>query len=204
MNRLLTIPRLCGAIPLVTGSAVFCLWLVTGWDWLCLAGYFTILGGFVLFAAGAGALVRYHFLSARTPGCSPRSVLRRTLGAWILLLGNFPAAAAFVMGFVVLVTRCVVIVHNGSDAPLTEARLVGGGCNVVLGDVPAHGETRRTFWIQSEGTLELRGTLRRAKVSHEVGYVTAGLGERFEVTIAPEGGVSVRYLDSPWPGRGKD
>ena len=87
----------CGAIPLIVGVSIFLLWLVTRWDWLMLAGVFTIYGGIGLFLIGSVALANYFRLGWRTPELLRRSLWRSTLGCAGLLLSNFVVAAAIIV-----------------------------------------------------------------------------------------------------------
>ena len=68
MNRVYRVALICGAAPLLIGVSIFILWLITRWDWLMMAGIFTLYGGVAIFVVGVLALARFCWLAFRTPG----------------------------------------------------------------------------------------------------------------------------------------
>jgi hypothetical protein len=95
---------LCGACPLVTGVAIFLLWLVTRWDLLMVIGMLVIPAGFLSFLAGSGALSGYLSEARRASELSRRTARRRALGAGLLLLVNFPAAYGIILAVSAILT----------------------------------------------------------------------------------------------------
>jgi hypothetical protein len=85
MSPTMRIGTICGLVPLTVGTAVFAGFLVTQDSWLALPGYFTMVGGLVLFAVGVVLAV----VSARH-----RGDWKRFFAALGIMLVNFPAAAA--------------------------------------------------------------------------------------------------------------
>ncbi len=96
MNRAYRNALLCGACPLVVGVTIFLLWLVTGWDWLMLAGLCTIFVGVLAFLTGAFSLAIYFYFGWQTPGFPRRKLWLSTLGCAGLLLSNFVVAGAII------------------------------------------------------------------------------------------------------------
>lgn len=186
----LRLALLAGAAPLVAGTVLFAAWLVTRDDMLEEAGILTIFGGFFAFALGLAACA-VHDAAARRAG-RPRRRARRF--ALVLLLANFPVAAAFVATGFGIETCYTVIVRNESTRPLEAARLVGGGCDETLGTVPP-GETRRAWlWPGGEDSLELRARWNGVERIEVVeGYLTGG--GYATVTIAPDGEMRVVHLE---------
>src|SRR5437773_2930664 len=110
MNRAYRVAVICGALPLVVGVSIFLLWLITGWDWLMMAGIFTLYGGVAIFVIGAVALARFCWLACRTPEQPRRRLWPSTLGCATLLLSNFAVAGGFTATVIVIETRYTVIV----------------------------------------------------------------------------------------------
>ena len=48
----------CGLIPLITGTSIFLLWLLTRWDWLYGLARSPLLREFFSFSSGSPALLR--------------------------------------------------------------------------------------------------------------------------------------------------
>src|SRR5262245_26684301 len=73
-----TCALILGLTPLIFGTAVFCLWLLTGRRWLVVTGIFTILIGTVLVLGGIVLLVAYVLNQRRLPGISRPHLYRRS------------------------------------------------------------------------------------------------------------------------------
>ncbi|HEX5138280.1 MAG TPA: hypothetical protein VFY93_14995 [Planctomycetota bacterium] len=182
----------CGLLPLVVGTSIFLLWVVTRWEWLMGAGLFALFFGLALFAVGVLALARYCWVALRMPEPPPRPWLKAALAA-ILLLSNFPAAGTIIWKVDDLCSRYTVVVRNGTGAAIEDVRVSGGGCEAVFGAIAPGDEVRRSFLIQCDGTLEIRAQgLARQPIS---GYVTNGLGGHTTVTVHPDGTVTAEDRD---------
>ena len=183
---------ICGATPLLGGVLIFLLWLVTRWDWLMMAGLFTVFGGVVIFLIGAIALTRFCWLAFHTPDLPRHRLWFSALCCAGLLLSNFPVAGAIIATVVMIKTRYTVTVHNASQQPLYDVRVSGGGCEANLGTIPPIAIVRRSFWIQHDGQLELHAV--SGSTTHDKtidGYVTNGMGGDATVTAKPDGTISV-------------
>ncbi|MFI5458362.1 MAG: hypothetical protein ACHRXM_23275 [Isosphaerales bacterium] len=192
MNRAYRVALICGAVPLVFGVSIFLLWLITHWDWLMMAGIFTLYSGLVIFAVGVIALARFHWLALRTPDVLRRRLRLATLVCAGLLLANLLIAGAIIATVVATQTAYTVAVHNTSPQPLDRVRVFGGGCDASFGSIPPQNVARRSFWIQHDGELEFQavsGTTSYAKTID--GYVTNSVGGHTTVTINPDGTISV-------------
>ena len=120
----------CGLVPLLAGTAVFLLWLLTDWMPLMLAGYVTILGGTAIVLAGLVFLGMYAIQAPRLLPPAPRFGLS-TLAVAALLLVNFPLAALYTWGAIYKFTLYTVTVTNAGartpDHVIITARGVHGG-----------------------------------------------------------------------------
>ena len=193
MNRVYRVALICGAAPLLIGVSIFILWLITRWDWLMMAGIFTLYGGVAIFVVGVLALARFCWLAFRTPSFPRRRLwLSASVCAGLLLL-NFPVAGGIAAAAISIETCYTVVVHNDLQQPLESVRVFGGGSDEYLGSIPPGGTVRESFWIQHDGELEFRalnGTTSYTKMID--GYVTNGMGGHTIVTINPDGTISVR------------
>lgn len=192
MNRAYRIALICGALPLLVGVSLFLLWLIARWDWLMIAGIFTLYGGVAIFFIGAIALARFCWLAFRSPELPRRRLWLSTLGCAALLLSNFAVAGGITASVIAIETRYTVIVHNTSQQPLSGVRVFGGGCEADFGTIPPGGVVRRSFWIQHDGELEFRAVSGATTHSKTIdGYVTNNMGGHTTVTINPDGTISV-------------
>lgn len=193
MNRAYRIALTCGATPLLIGASIFILWLITRWNWLMMAGIFTLYGGVAVVLAGVLALARFCWLAFRTPSYPRRRLWLSTSVCASLLLLNFPVAGGIAAAAISIETRYTVVVHSTLRQPLESVRVFGGGSDEYLGSIPPGSTVRQSFWIQNDGKLEFRarsGTTSHAKTID--GYVTNGMGGHTIVTINPDGTISVR------------
>jgi hypothetical protein len=85
---------ICGLAPLAIGIGIVATWWVTRWDWLAIAGLFTILGGTLLVIAGALLLIGYLVLAFRH-GDRWQAALRAVVAAFVLM-APFPTALAII------------------------------------------------------------------------------------------------------------
>lgn len=192
MNRAYRVALICGALPLLVGVLIFLVWLITRWDWLMMAGIFTLYGGVAVFFIGAIALVRFFWLAVRTPELPRRGLWLSTLGCAALLLSNFAVAGGITASVIAIETRYTVVVHNTSRQPLSGVRVFGGGCEADFGTIPPGGIVRRSFWIQHDGELEFRAVSGATTHSESIdGYVTNSMGGYTTVTINPDDTISV-------------
>lgn len=156
---------LCGAIPLIAGVSIFLLWLATGWDWLVSAGVLTICFGIALVMVGFLSLSVYTWRGPGEANASRGNFVWKTLACAILLVANFPAAAAIVVGVLTIETCYAVWIHNDTGAALVGVRLQGGGCDVTVGSIPDGEVVGKWLWFDHDGRLEMRATLRGSEVS---------------------------------------
>ena len=192
MNRTYRIALICGATPLFIGVSIFLLWLVTRWNWLMMAGLYTIYGGVPIFLIGVVALTRFCWLASRTPDLPRRRLRISVICCAGLLLSNFPVAAAIVVGAVMIDTRYIVTVHNASSQPLDDVRVSGGGCEVDFGTISPGATLRRSFWVQCDGELDFCASSGSVRYNKTIdGYVTNGMGGNTSVIVGPQGTISV-------------
>lgn len=190
MNRWFKAAIACALLPMATGVAIFALWLAVRWEWLMVAGLFTIFGGCVFFLAGCGCLAMYcRTASDVTP--QKQAVASTIIGAAILL-SNFPIAAGIVVAAELMYTCYSVVIDNESGKPLDRARLCGGGVCRDIGVIPAGDKSRASLWFQGDGRVEFHATCGDAPILQTVDeYVTGYMGGHAVVTVHRDRTVSV-------------
>lgn len=184
---------LCGALPLVAGTSIFALWVVTRSELLMAAGALLLFVGLALFAVGVVALGRYCWLALRMSEPPPRFWPATALAA-ALLLSNFPAAGLILLKVADLESRYTVVVRNESQDPLEGVHVAGGErVYAAFGSIPTGQTMTRSFRIRHEGALELHAGGGTTTID---GYVSADEEATAFVTIGPGGGVSVTFGSS--------
>ena len=179
----------CGLLPLITGISIFVLWLITGWLWLEVAGFFTILGGTALVIIGMGALGYFCREANRESRMSCR---RLWFSRWAAprLFSNFPVAAEIIATVNAIEKMYTVVIHNTSRGRLS--KFVGGGCDKSLGTISAGADARCSLSLQCDGKLEFRAISGTATHSEIIqAHVAHGTGGQAVVTVAPDGTISV-------------
>jgi hypothetical protein len=104
----------------------------------------------------------------------------------------FCGATPLLLGCSIFIAYTVVVV-NGSELPLDEVQVGGGGCDVLFGSIPPQGIIRRSFWIQHDGTLQFHAI--SGAIAYDLGdfggYVTDGQGGQRTVTVNSDGTIHV-------------
>ena len=174
----------CGALPLISGVAIFSLWFITRWPLLELAGMLTIMLGLAAFVAGCTMLLLYVRARLRAGVESPRRVLGRTALAGLLLLANFPAALACFEAAWFLQTQYTLVVTNAGTVTVNSFIVTGPGINHEFGPLPPRTSAKRRFHIATDGTLTFSMTVgQTASTGDLAGYITNGMGAETIVTI---------------------
>lgn len=188
----------CGLIPLITGTSIFLLWVLTRWDWLFVAGMLTIIAGVFVFLCGIACLTASRFdRPLGEVGGSRRETLRR-ITALLILLSNFPVAASIVVAVDTIRTRYVVTIVNHGSVPLDNVMVSGGGVEIYFGSVAPGAIAERWFNIRTDGKLVFRARRAGEDVDGTIeGYVTNGLGGDMEVTFNRDGSIEVRDKRPP-------
>ena len=189
---------LCGAAPLVVGTAIFLFWLLTGWEWLMMAGTVTIGCGVLCFLAGAVCLViESHRLSPAT-ALEDRHDRRRQRRGWLLLLVNFPVAFAILVAVIAIRMDYVVVLVNVDPVPIDRFVLVTPDGNIDLDRIPASGRVRVRPPKGLDGPLRFESSQNGVQSSGEIdSYMLQG----WTLTVTMSGGtpsVSKRKSGPPY------
>jgi len=180
----------CGAVPLLLGTSVFALWLVTRAEWLMAVGAFVLFGGLACFGVGVLALARFCWVGLRGGDPPPRFWATTTLCA-VVLLSNFPAAGLILRKVIAIETRYTVVVRNETAEPLVGVHVTGGGrVYAAFGEVAPGKSVTRAFRILDNGPLEIHSEGATSTID---GYVTRDESTFAMVTFGPDGTVSVHF-----------
>jgi hypothetical protein len=192
LNRAHGVATICGAMPLLLGTAIFVAWLVARWNWLMIAGAVVLYGGLAVVAAGVTSLALSCWMAFRTPGVPRRRVWASTLSCGGLLLANFLAAGGIIWVVIAIATRYTVVVHNSSQQRLDSVRVFGGGCDASYGFLPPGATARRSFWIRQDGVLVFRASSGEDALEQTIDdYVTTNSGGHVRITVKPDQTIAV-------------
>ena len=190
-NGCLRAARALALAPLGLGLGVFLLWRATDWDLLMVVGVCVIWFGVAATLLGA-VLLAVGWRQALRAGLPPRRVHLRAVVTAVLLLANYPAAAALFDAAWRDRTAYVVRLRNDSASPWSDLVLEGGGVRREVGALAPGASIKVRMWFEADGNLALRGTAAAGPTTTEVeGYVTRNLGARATVVLQPDGRVQV-------------
>ena len=192
-NRLLYVAYGCALLPMSVGTGAFVGWLATNSDFFAATGFFTILGGCLLFLVGCALVIGHAWrLWQMRDTTTRRQVLLASLGG-LLLISNFPLCGLYLS----LVDRTTVQVMNASSQPVTGVLLkTGTGESWPFGTIPPGAQvTRRLLPLSGKGGWTVTATQNGKLLSQlsDVGdddFPVIG-GGTAKVTINPDGTVDV-------------
>jgi len=173
-----------GAAPLVAGVTIIVLYWATEWQVLVVAGFITVLVGVISVLVGAGILFVF-WLRERRLGRYSRAALRlRIFLAALLLASNFPAAWACITAGAELDSRMTVMVTNKGTTRIDRFVLTAPGFTKELGPIPPGGKVKCIVHVTRQGPLNFTCGTGTITTSGTVdGYVTDGIGGRWDVTM---------------------
>jgi hypothetical protein len=194
MNKWLKTAIVLGTAPLVVATSIFLAWVAIRWTYLAAAGIITIYVGLVSVSVGLFCLAVVTVQTYRRQELPRRPLRRQLIVTLVILLLNFPAAAAFTYAAFLIETRYVVTVSNQSSSDVESFLVDGGGVHVELGPLRPGQSRSRGFYIQHDDGLSFSGSRSGVAFSGTLdGYVTINLGGHKNVVISPDGSVSVDH-----------
>ena len=111
----------CGLAPLISGAAVFLIWLVVRNGWLQIAGFIIFILGLVLFVVGIMSLLIYLYTARKN---KIEHYIKRSFVAGSILVVNFPVAALLMFAFFKIAYHQLIIV-NESEHYITKVEISG-------------------------------------------------------------------------------
>ncbi len=171
------------------GALVLCLWCLTEWSWLLLAGAATVV---VLHVVAVVSLVLLALDWCLTSRPRPRGAWLATPLVVALLVANYAGVFVAIDRIAFDLARYEVTLVNEAETAWPPSVLVGGG---VRGDVPAlaPGATvTLALHFTQEGSLVLHGVEANAVPLAIDVYVTRGLGGALRLVRARDGTVVVQ------------
>ena len=183
----------CGAIPLLTGSAIYWAWRFTRWEVWPRLGLLTVLIGTVFFVVGIIHLGRYWSRAHRRDADTNSRRDVRSLFVAALLIANFPIAGFYAISAVEHMSDYFVHVSNVSDQNIDSLTLVGPGIETKVGPIRSGEEKTITIRFTGEGPLHFQAQQGQELLQGELdGYVCGGLGGDTSLRLLPNGRFDVR------------
>ncbi|HEV7298787.1 MAG TPA: hypothetical protein VGN72_05430 [Tepidisphaeraceae bacterium] len=181
---------ICGLLPLITGT------LVAGLFTLHRHASFQVIGALTLFAGPFIVLVGlFALLMYVGSSYAPKNKWRRSLTPFLILLANFPAAAACLW----LVERTHVTIHNHSPQIIDMVVLTDPlGHTHRIGPIPPGTAERSWVRFMGEGSVTYRLVSQGQSPAGGVaiGFRTPGLilidAGHLTLTVSHDGSISVR------------
>jgi hypothetical protein len=200
---LLALAFFCGAVPLLTGTAIFILWCVTGWSGLEAAGLLNIVVGLAFFLAGGGFLVG-HFVEASWQRPFAWRPWVAGLAAGAVLVFNFPACWAIIDAVAriqdakwatdradALVRQSSLRVINTSPLPAESVRVTGVP-NGTLGAIPPGGGASLLFEPADDKPLTV--AVSHGGTSRDVSIPSPRRGGTVDVAVVIQGDGSLHVV----------
>jgi len=183
MSKMDRLALACGLLPLISGIAVFLLWIGSRWELLKLVGFFVILAGMLCILVGAIALI-VSLRQSLTLGYP----IKKNLPKWILIttiyLSNFLAAGGIIAFVLNIETRYTIRIINQSKQKLSSITISGGGCLINVPDLPADTTTTQYLYVKQDGSLTIKAKTDDSELEQVIeGYVTNGMGGSAKVTV---------------------
>lgn len=189
MTRWYRLSLICGFTPLILGIVTFISWVVTGADWLQLAGILNIILGLALFACGV-LFLGVYYLKARNQG--NKEYLKKTALSLAVLVANFPAAAAALYSASYIIGTSTVVVVNNTAHDITDLVLSEREIIYKYPDIRAKQEIEQKFHFMYEGEVNYRFILDGVVLEGIMfGYVSAGRGVDAVMVVSEDGGVKI-------------
>ena len=184
----LTVAIACGAIPLLTGTAIYWTWRVMRWEALPRLGLLTVLIGTVFFVVGIIHLGRYWSHAPRRDANANSWHGIRSLLVAALLIANFPIAGFYAISAVDHMSDYFLHIANISDQNIDSLTLVGPGVTTMIGPIRSGEETSVTLRFAGEGPLHFQTQLSQELLQGELdAYVCGGLGGETSLRLLPNG-----------------
>ncbi|MHC1766961.1 MAG: hypothetical protein AB9869_22105 [Verrucomicrobiia bacterium] len=153
----LTTAFVCGALPMILGTAVFVIWAVTSWGWWERAWMWLIGFAMVCLLVGSVAVAR-HLAQSQSGSASGAGSRRSAVFAGLLLFLNIPVGVLLMMLLVSVLTRYTVDVANDSDVPVESLVLTGPGVeSIEIGPVAPQQRTSKPLRFTGDGKLAYSG-----------------------------------------------
>lgn len=178
----------CGALPMILGTAVFVIWAVTRWEWWERAWMWLIGFAIICLLVGSVAIVR-HLAQSQSGSASGAGSRRCAVFAGLLLFLNIPAGVLLMMLLVSVLTRYTVDVVNDSDATVESLVLTGPGVeSLEIGPVAPQQRASKPLRFSGDGKLAYSGLYKgsiHTGILEASANPAAGGGKRLR--IMPEG-----------------
>jgi hypothetical protein len=188
-DRLLHVALICALLPTCSGTIAIVSWLATRAPVFQLIGFFTILGGCLLFVVGiiTWAAYLYRAWSIRLPINGKRLALAAL--AVIVLLGNFPLCALYTKWG----SLSRLKVQNNSGATVANIVLTKqSGNRTQLGSLAPGTSSSHWFDVGGSDWLTATASVGAATASDTVDSAGDMPGKDYTITFNADGTVTIR------------
>ena len=178
-----------GRTPLIIGTIIFFLWLVTHNDLLAFAGAITILIGFVSVILGVISLLIYLYKSKINSIKNSRIKIYK---AFTILLINFPLVLIFIMISSYIRSTFTITIDNQTNSTIKNIHLTEFKNVYNLPDVLANTKVSHNLHFKSEGQVDY--SIKVNRIEHTgilFGYITSGVHGDAHITITDLGKVLI-------------
>jgi hypothetical protein len=164
-----------GIAPTIFGTLVFAVWVITRNERLFPVGEQTINVGTVIVAIGGVLLVVFAVREWFAHYTRKRWIIRRLLWGGLVLLMNFPLAAAYIGITLYLMSFATVTVVNAGSKTVESFVVKGAGVNVEMGPIRPGGSVTRQYRIGQDSAVTFLGRKGERKLTGVIdGYQQAG------------------------------
>ena len=184
----------CGLAPLIAGMLILLGCITSEADIFIVAGLFNIFIGLVLFVIG---VISLGFYIKETKPFSANGKLKSVIIAMLLLLVNFPAAAACVYAVIYIKTSSLIQVDNQSAIPISDVRLEYGEHSMPLdkfnkNTIMPYSKYKKRLKFKREGSVNYSFYIEdQYQEGVLLGYVTPNFGSKATILISDKGEVDI-------------
>ncbi len=189
MNQFHKIALWCGLTPLAIGTVVYISWFILRYEWLMLAGMFTLFSGFALFGAGIICISIYFYKAKANslPGYKRKSIITTAI-----LLVNLPVAAVMLVLAYHEISSSNITIANVSKYTIKNLYLTDGLRRYYIDNIPAQDSRSRSILFEIEGEILYNYSINgKYHTGIIIGYVTSGMGATVVMTITESGSAEV-------------
>jgi hypothetical protein len=174
--------------PLTVGVSIFLLWWLTRSFIFESLGFYTILGGLISVSLAFITVIGYAIVALRAKESTVKVAIRAAIVLTVILI-NFPAALACLVGYDYTSSLYVLTVENKSSVTIQRVTVSGSCTTTNLGPISPGGKKHIKFYAESEGPLLFSVSSNDLKIDGvlDVGYATRVPGENTTLTIKDGG-----------------
>ena len=182
---------ICALIPLLTGTIIFLLWVITRKSFLESFGVYTIYGGFFLFILGIIFLAVYFFMNRKND--TIKFFKTKILISLLILLSNFPIAGYYFINVCNIISISEVYLENKTICLISEITISDPIKTYNIQDISPGRILKQKFIFEGEGVVKYSFIVNKKVQSGVlIGYISPGMGINVELIIHNEDKIEVK------------